>query len=317
MKDLLENSAYTNRIGYIITESAPEEPTKTEVVKEIKCGSRMRVVGKGRLQSGNEKNRNGRWYDTNKELKPQVECPRTQELIQHGRLLGENGHPLSKDIARQSQIIENLCSVRYLKVWMEGNDVMAWYVGHNNALGDTFDDNLRSGIDPSFSLRALGSVNNTSRGAEVVNLKVITWDDVIYPSHPGAYGQGLVGEEELTKADKELRARMNMESAYTEACSMVDPSLLMEDATMSREKMNESGMIVPITNSQVIEYLQRESANFHIFRESFDTLYDDITLLENTKQVRLTDKDGSILFVNLESYVHNGLMNYFYNKKEW
>ena len=98
---------------------------------------------------------------------------------------------------------------------------------------------------------------------------------------------------------------------------MVDPSLLMEDATMSRQKMNETGMVVPITNSQVIDYLQRESANFHIFKESFDTLYDDITLLENTKQVRLTDKNGSILFVNLESYVHNGLMNYFYNKKEW
>ena len=201
MKDILESSKYTRNIGYIITEAAPEEPTKTEIVDEIVCGSRKRVVGKGILQTGDEKNRNGRWYSTKTELAPQVVCPRTQELIQHGRLLGENGHPLSKDLARQQQIIESLCSVRYLKVWMEGNDVWAWYVGHNNALGDTFDDNLRCGIDPSFSLRALGSVNNTNRGAEVVGLKIITWDDVIYPSHPGAYGQGLVKHDELTSAD--------------------------------------------------------------------------------------------------------------------
>ena len=312
MKDILESSKYTRNIGYIITEAAPEEPTKTEIVDEIVCGSRKRVVGKGILQTGDEKNRNGRWYSTKTELAPQVVCPRTQELIQHGRLLGENGHPLSTDLARQQQIIESLCSVRYLKVWMEGNDVWAWYVGHNNALGDTFDDNLRCGIDPSFSLRALGSVNNTNRGAEVVGLKIITWDDVIYPSHPGAYGQGLVKHDELTSADKELKARMNMESAFTEACSLVDQSLLREDIT--RDKMNETGLITPITNQNVIDYLQRESANFHIFKESFDTLYDDIKLINNKTQVQLTDKAGDILYVNLENYVHNGLMNYFYNK---
>ena len=312
MKDILESSKYTRNIGYIITEAAPEEPTKTEIVDEIVCGSRKRVVGKGILQTGDEKNRNGRWYSTKTELARQVVCPRTQELIQHGRLLGENGHPLSKDLARQQQIIESLCSVRYLKVWMEGNDVWAWYVGHNNALGDTFDDNLRCGIDPSFSLRALGSVNNTNRGAEVVGLKIITWDDVIYPSHPGAYGQGLVKHDELTSADKELKARMNMESAFTEACSLVDQSLLREDIT--RDKMNETGLITPITNQNVIDYLQRESANFHIFKESFDTLYDDIKLINNKTQVQLTDKAGDILYVNLENYVHNGLMNYFYNK---
>ena len=312
MKDILESSKYTRNIGYIITEAAPEEPTKTEIVDEIVCGSRKRVVGKGILQTGDEKNRNGRWYSTKNELAPQVVCPRTQELIQHGRLLGENGHPLSKDLARQQQIIESLCSVRYLKVWMEGNDVWSWYVGHNNALGDTFDDNLRCGIDPSFSLRALGSVNNTNRGAEVVGLKIITWDDVIYPSHPGAYGQGLVKHDELTSADKELKARMNMESAFTEACSLVDQSLLREDIT--RDKMNETGLVTPITNQNVIDYLQRESANFHIFKESFDTLYDDIKLINNKTQVQLTDKAGDILYVNLENYVHNGLMNYFYNK---
>ena len=114
MKDILESSKYTRNIGYIITEAAPEEPTKTEIVDEIVCGSRKRVVGKGILQTGDEKNRNGRWYSTKTELAPQVVCPRTQELIQHGRLLGENGHPLSKDLARQQQIIESLCSVRYL-----------------------------------------------------------------------------------------------------------------------------------------------------------------------------------------------------------
>lgn len=301
--------AYTNRIGYIINEAAPAEPTKTEIVKEIQCGSRKRVIGKGILQSADERNRNGRWYGLDG-LKSEVYAPRQQqELIPNGRMLGENGHPLSKDLARQQQIIESLCSVRYLKIWMEGKDVWAWYVGHNNALGDTFDDNLRCGINPSFSLRALGSVNNTSRGAEVVNLKVITWDDVIYPSHKGAYGQGLVDDKDLTEADKAL---LKVESAFTEAASLLDEEVIGSDIT--RDKMNESGLITPITNSNVIDFLKHESTNFHIFTESFDTLYDDISLIKESHQVQLTDKSGNILYVNLENYVHNGLMNYFYNK---
>ena len=53
MRDILENSAYTSRIGYIISEAAPEEPAKSEVVKEITCGSRKRVVAKGKLFSYN------------------------------------------------------------------------------------------------------------------------------------------------------------------------------------------------------------------------------------------------------------------------
>ena len=316
MRDILENSAYTSRIGYIISEAAPEEPAKSEVVKEITCGSRKRVIAKGKLQSGNEKNRNGRWYDTDKELRPQVECFRTKELLGHGYLLGECGHPLSKDLARQQVIYEPLCSVRYLKIWMEGNDVWAWYCGTNSALGDTLDDNLRSGMDPAFSLRALGSVNNTGRGAEVVNLKIITWDQVIYPSHPNAYSKGLLKDEDiLTPEDKKLAANLKMEHALTEACSIAEPSMVGTDITLT--KMNESGMLVPITNQNVIDFLQRESANFHIFRESFDTLYNDIYINEATNQVRLTDKEGHIFFVNLERYVHNGLMNYFYDKKEW
>lgn len=316
MRNILENSAYTSRIGYIISEAAPEEPTKSEMIKEITCGSRKRVVAKGKLQTGNEKNRNGRWYDTDKELKSQVECLRTKELLTHGYLLGECGHPLAKDLARQQVIYEPLCSVRYLKIWMEGDDVWSWYCGTNSALGDTLDDNLRSGMDPAFSLRALGSVNNTARGAEVVNLKIITWDQVIYPSHPNAYSAGLLKDEDiLTPEDKKLAANLKMEQAFTEACNIADPSMMGEDITIA--KMNESGMLVPITNQNVIDYLQRESANFHIFRESFDTLYNDIYINEGTNQVRLTDKEGHILFVNLENYVHNGLMNYFYDKKEW
>lgn len=322
MRSILEDSAYTSRIGYIIKEAAPDEPTKTELFDEITCGSKKRVVGKGKLQTGNEKNRNGRWYDTEKELSPQVVCPRTKELIQHGTLMGECGHPLSKDLARQQVIYEPLCCVRYLKIWMDGNDVWAWYVGTNNSLGDTFDDNLRSKIDPAFSLRALGSVNNTSRGAEVVNLKIITWDNVIYPSHPGAYGVGLLSAKDMTEADKELAARLKMEQAYNEAMIIAEAAGINGEAetatdSITMKKMNETGMVIPVTNSDVIDYLKRESANFHIFKESFDVFYDDISLINEGRQVRLTDKSGNILFVNTESYVHNGLMNYFYNNQRW
>lgn len=307
---LIEDSSITSQIGYILLEAAPDEPSKTDIVKEIQCGSKKRVVGKGILQSGNVKNRNGRIYDTEKELRPQVYAPRQQqELIPNGRMLGECSHPLSKDLTRQQQILEPLCSVRYLKIWMEGDDVWAWYVGHNNALGDTFDDNLRCGINPSFSLRALGGVNNTSRGAEVVNLKIITWDDVIYPSHSNAYGHGLVSDEDLTEADKKMIERGKL---YQETCSLLESSMVPND--ISEVHIRENGLLTPITNGDVIDFLKRESGNFHIMTECFDTLYDDIVCDVDKKLVQLTDKAGHILYVKMESYIHNGLMNYFYDK---
>lgn len=265
-------------IGYVIIETATtSQDFKPTIVRSM---DKKRVVAEVILQEANEKNRNGRFYDSN-ELFPQITSPRTQELIQHGELRAENGHPLSKDIQRQSTIDPNNTVAIFLKLWTDGNFIKAHARGTNNEKGEEFNQDLLDGFSPAWSLRALGSIINTGRGAEVKNPKIITWDRVIYPSHPRAYTQGIVSE----------------------SSSIVVPN-------------NDPGMLIPITNNQVIDYIKHESANLRQVMETFEIFYDNIELVNErfNPQVKLTSRDGNIYVVNLETYLQNEIQNYCIKK---
>lgn len=265
-------------IGYVIIETATtSQDFKPTIVRSM---DKKRVVAEVILQEANEKNRNGRFYDSN-ELFPQITAPRTQELIQHGELRAENGHPLSKDIQRQSTIDPNNTVAIFLKLWTDGNFIKAHARGTNNEKGEEFNQDLLDGFSPAWSLRALGSIINTGRGAEVKNPKIITWDRVIYPSHPRAYTQGIVSE----------------------SSSIVVPN-------------NDPGMLIPITNNQVIDYIKHESANLRQVMETFEIFYDNIELVNErfNPQVKLTSRDGNIYVVNLETYLQNEIQNYCIKK---
>lgn len=265
-------------IGYVIIETATtSQDFKPTIVRSM---DKKRVVAEVILQEANEKNRNGRFYDSN-ELFPQITAPRTQELIKHGELRAENGHPLSKDIQRQSTIDPNNTVAIFLKLWTDGNFIKAHARGTNNEKGEEFNQDLLDGFTPAWSLRALGSIINTGRGAEVKNPKLITWDRVIYPSHPRAYTQGIVSESN----------------------SIVLPK-------------DDPGMLIPITNNQVIDYIKHESANLRQVMETFEIFYDNIELVNErfNPQVKLTSRDGNIYVINLETYLQNEIQNYCMKK---
>lgn len=259
-------------IGYIINESAIAGFTDTNIVAE-KNG---KVIGEGILQTANEKNRNGRFYSSD-ELFPQLVAPRTLELLEAGYLRAELGHPLSKELVRQQTIDDSRTCAMFLKLWTKGDNVWARFRGTNNAFGETFDKDLREGCKPAWSLRALGTVEQTDRGCEVKNLKVITWDQVIYPSHPSAYTHGIVSE-----------------SAYIN----------------NDDYVNENGILIPFDDASVIDYIKSESANLKFIRDNFDFAYDNITINEASDKVILTKKTGDILVVNLEKYISDEIMNY-------
>lgn len=192
---------------------------------------------------------------------------------------GENGHPMSKDLTRQQTIDPNNCVCIYTKFWTDGDLVMGNFFGTFNDKGEEFNAELEAGMSPSFSLRALGSIRNTGRGAEVKGIKLITYDRVIYPSHNKAYTKGIVSE----------------------SCIPEGNSMMLKE--------NDKGMLIPINNESVINYIKEESLNLKQIRESFDLLYDDISLVNGKSQVRLTDRAGSSFVINLESYIHNEIIN--------
>ena len=262
-------------IGYVILESAPLEVPDAKIISE----TGKRVTGEGVLQEAEEENRNGRCYLHN-DLLREINCPRTKELLSTGNMIAENGHPMDMAMTRQQTIDPNNEVARFLKIWMEGNKVMAHFKGTNNAKGEAFDQDLREGIKPSWSLRALGSLNNI-RGRNIVeNLRIITWDRVIYPSHPGAYTTRLVTESASFEAEK---AHIN--------------------------KVNENGLLIPITNDSVLSYIKTESANVKGLLSQIDFMYESATVIKGN-QIRLVAKNGDVFVVNLENHIANELQNY-------
>lgn len=269
-------------IGYVVIETAALSPSSDiDTTPKIVREDGGRVEADGILQEANMRNRNGRFYDS-RDLFPELTCPRTLELLSTGNMKAENGHPLSKELSRQQTIDPNNTVAVFSKFWTDGNFVMGRFMGDENDKGEAFDRELRKGRRPSWSLRALGNIRNTKRGAEVKNIKLITYDRVIYPSHDKAYTISLVNES----------AAIN---------TFPGSKVFLED--------NDSGMLTPITTSDMANYIQNESSNMKLLKEFFDLSYNDMKLINGGTQVQLTDKVGSVYVMNLESYIHDEIMN--------
>lgn len=275
---------YDKKIGYVIIETAT---CMHEAETKIIADNGRRATAEVILQDMNVLNRNKRFY-ASKEMNPALKADRLIELCSTGNLYGEEGHPLSKEITRQQIIEPSLRCQKVVKFWVDGNDIKAHVRGSNTAYGEAFNQDLLDGDKPSFSLRALGTVNQTSRGAEVENITIITWDRVIYPSHKRAYTQSIVG---VTESAMLAHGQENIGNQFV-------------------VQENDAGLLIPITNGQIIDYIKQESANFYIFKESCDLLYKSFTLLENGRQVQICSKDGDTFIINLEEHIQNELYNY-------
>ena len=275
------------RIGWVITESSNEEPLGP--IKLVQKNGR-RVIGEGRLQRANRKNRNGRFYD-DKELFPQLWCARSKEMLSTG-WGSENGHPMSKDLVRQQTIDPNNVVAYFLKLWTDGDYIMANFRGSNLPIGEAFDQDLRDGFLPAWSLRALGGVEETARGAEVKGIKVITWDRVYYPSHPEAYTTRIVSEA----------------AGYDKTDSGI--YVPKTPVPVQDEVMCEKGIIEPITNQDVLDYIKEQSCNFKTICNEFEVMYDDIRMLENGNVQLSNSNTGNIFVVRVENYIQDEIMNY-------
>lgn len=268
-------------IGNIILEGAVT--AEDSVIIDGK-GSK-RVQAQATLQDLDVVNRNRRIY-AKADMAPEINGPRMQELIKAKSMLGECGHPLSDDLVRQQTIDPKLACVRFNKIWLDGNLVKSIFQGTNNAYGQEVDDDLRDGVLPAFSLRALGSIENIDGKAYVKNIKVITYDRVIYPSHKRAYTEKIVSE------------------------ATISGEPIQENQIVVPE--NDPGTIITLKESDartVINRLQRESANLSNIIEALDGIYDNITLV-NENTLLMTSRYGEKVRVNLEDHISNVIMDY-------
>ena len=103
----------------------------------------------------------------------------------------ERDHPITKDIQRIASVLSKQCSHRIKKWWREGNLIKGTIETLDDGLyGTALTKNIIQGENPSFSLRALASLEKKGN-ISFVNRppKVITYDEVNLPSHKEAYAE--------------------------------------------------------------------------------------------------------------------------------
>ena len=180
---------------------------------------------------------------------------------------------------------------------MEGDNVMATFQGTNNALGEAFDKDLRQGVLPAFSLRALGTISSTPQGAVVENLKMITYDYVIYPSHPHAYTRGVLNESASSIAIP--KSNFAMSNAMDGSKSFIK-EFSNQDVINAISTMRESA----------ISYVKDKSSNFKMLQECYDmTKYDTVDII-NPHKLALTEAGKNTIVMSIEDYIANEIQNY-------
>jgi hypothetical protein len=277
-------------IGYIINEAVTESDSVIVAQKDNKA------YATGIIQDLEAENRNGRIYEIS-EMDPELKSERFIELMNAGYFRGHAGHPSSQELSIQSVIDPKLVCVQFDKIWRDGKLIRANFHGTNNEYGRQFNDDLLDGCHPAFSLRALGSVDRGRDGkCYVKNIRIITWDHVIYPSHKKAYMSKLIS---ATDKDKTFN-----ESA------IILPNKTLYKASMITEDTAINGNVIAITQESMTSYIKEESANVKSVLNTFDTLYESAMIVNGGRNVSLTLKDGNRMIINLEQYIQDEIFNY-------
>lgn len=274
-----------NVIGHVILEGLDMEPNIKILDKGKKNG---KVVGFAIFQEAEKENRNGRSYLT-KDLAREVACPRTKELLKTNTFYSEWCHPQG-DMVRQ-QTIDPKCSVaRILSLEMNGTLVQGTFTPTNTPLGLAYNQEILEGVIPAWSLRALGSLENVSGRMIVTNLKMVTYDSVVYPSHDVAYTQKILSESAVTTVEDSYQRLQRIGRDFN-------------------QKFNESGELMPIMNKQIMDYVKQESSNVRRILEQVDIFYESAKMTDRN-HVQLVTKAGDVFIINLESYVQREIENF-------
>lgn len=269
-----------NPVVFVINEAAE----KVVSCETVNVGRNGFVTAEGVLQVGEKENRNRRFYST-EDLHGEIYSDRIRELVTTGNFKGEAGHPLDLNLSRQQKVDGTLEQVWFTKLWMEGPLVKAHFRGTNNELGRSFNEDLKDGQLPSFSLRSIGSIKNNGGRNQVTNLRIICYDRVYFPSYPDAYTDHIVTESAFMDDLKLTNMNEDMQRKIVESGN----SLMVESA------------VSPIINDDVRKVIMKESYNLNAMCEAFDQEFTNITRKGNNLQ--LVDENYNVIVVPIEDYV--------------
>lgn len=196
-------------------------------------GSRFYVTFDAVLQSFGVKNRNKREYDANNIMDRIANDDYIQSMLRQNSWMGEIDHPapINQGEELTMQRIANpdmkLTSHYIRRPVLKGNLLEAGIqTDSSNPNGMNMAIKIVDGkIIPCFSARVLGALKNMSGRAVVMVRKLITYDWVLYPSHP----------EALAKINQPMMESINEAAQYTGCTIIFLPQLAKMAATSSKE----------------------------------------------------------------------------------
>ena len=169
-------------------------------ITEGKRSQNGNLLVKGRLQTAETKNGNGRIYPRpilEREVKNYMEGP-----IKESRAMGELDHPDSSVI--------NLQNVSHIirEVNWQGDDVIGLIEILPTPAGNILTSLFENGITVGVSSRGMGSLTQIGETLEVQDdFELLCWDFVSTPSTPGAYVHPL--QEGLCHAQEDKYQNVN------------------------------------------------------------------------------------------------------------
>ena len=126
---------------------------------------------------------------------------------------------------------------------------------------------------------------------------MITYDYVIYPSHPHAYTKGIINESagiaNVAKSNFAMNSSMDGTRSFIKEFSN-------KDVVNAITSMRESA----------VDYIKDKSHNFKLLQECYDmTNYDTIDIISPHK-IALTEAGKNTIVMNVEDYIANEIQNY-------
>jgi len=257
-----------------------QENTVSGITPEGVQGKVKTVTAESILQSFERINWNGRNYPAKVVMNGIYNNPKVQNDMRMKQWAGEWCHPDSKDVVRQSQVLDPYVSHYIDKVWQDGQLLKGHITTAPFDYGFSMYNKLMAGRPWGFSLRAFGATD--SNNTAVDPLSIITYDQVNRPSHKEAYAtaNNVVAKNEYT-------------DSMLQECSL---AYLVETNTIQQE----------ITN-----FVLEKSDNVKIAQELFG-LQESAGVFNDKGQVML---EGSYLgtsvkvYLPVESYIKNNYAN--------
>lgn len=254
-------------LGYIIHESYVKGD-KLMIIKQTK----ETVTFKATIQDFYA-NRNKRKY-TKEWLSKCLNAPHIRELKATNNWFGEAGHPLDKSLDRQTIIDNERISHLILETYITDTSVEADIITSMNKHGIELRDNIiHLGTIPAFSMRGMGKVEEQG-GLAIIKEpgRIITYDQVIFPSHNRAYGKVNQDENIIDKIGDTFKESMSL----------------------------SEGLLIPMIFDDA-NTLLNESDNFNTIKYSnYLTNEAQILIDKKTGNIIITEKNNFTLFANIE-----------------